>query len=332
MFVGAVHEAVPALTALLASGVTVPGVITFAAGPAARASGAVDLAPLAQRAGVPLLRVEDLNVPEEVARVRELEPDLIVVVGWTRLLGREILAIPRRGCVGFHASLLPRLRGRAPVNWAILRGESVTGNTFMYLSEAADRGDIIDQEAIPIDIDDTCATLYERVGAVGAQLLVRHLPALLAGTAPRRPQGEANESPLPKRTPEMGVVDWDQSPRQVHDWIRALTHPYPGAFARLRGRPIRLWGSRLAPEGAEGLPGTLLGGTGTALRVACRQSSLLITTVQEEGSAEEEGARWMARRQLQGSRFDAVDPAVARWAQGLGCRPESDRGADGEVA
>jgi len=207
---------------------------------------------------VPVLPVADVNTPDVVDAIARHEPELIVVVGWTRLIRRPLLAVPPRGCVGFHASLLPENRGRAPVNWAILRGEKVTGNTMMMLDPGTDTGDIIDQRAIAIGLDDTCATVYERVGRAGADMLRQHLPALLTGTAPRRPQYGPSGPPLPRRTPEMGVLDWSWSAAQVHDWVRALTCPYPGAFTALSGRRVMVWRTRPPVGGGSGAPGTVL--------------------------------------------------------------------------
>jgi methionyl-tRNA formyltransferase len=251
--------------------------------------------------------------------MRALAPDLIVVVGWTRLLGREILAIPRRGCVGFHASLLPNGRGRAPVNWAILRGETVTGNTFMYLAPEADSGDIIDQRSIAIGPEDTCATIYARVAQTGAEMLAQHLDGLLSGTAPRRPQGKGTGPLLPKRTPDMGITDWNRPARAVHDWIRALTHPYPGAFALWDGNKLFLWRSD-PPEGipAASDPGVILGAEDDAMVVAAQDGRVRVTRVQEAGGSEETGASWWRRRQCR--RFDAVAEAESRRALGLEVR------------
>ncbi len=204
LFVGAVHEARPALEAVLHHDCQVVGLVTLEPGRAATTAGFVDLATAARQAGVPVLETGNLNHPGEVARVRDLKPDLIVVVGWTRLLGEELLALPRRGCVGFHASMLPHNRGRAPVNWAIIRGEKETGNTMMYLAGGADTGDIIDQQRVAIDDEDTCATVYDKVGEAGAAMLRRHLDGLLAGTAPRRCQDDSQANLLPKRTPDHG--------------------------------------------------------------------------------------------------------------------------------
>jgi methionyl-tRNA formyltransferase len=318
VFVGAVHEAEPALRALLGTGVEVAGVFTLGPRLAARTSGFVDLEPLAAAHGVPVLRTENLNHPDEVERVRALAPDLIVAVGWTRLLGDELLTIPPRGCVGFHASMLPRDRGRAPVNWAIIRGDTGTGNTMMFLASGADVGDIVDQRPVSIEPDDTCGTVYAKVGAAGAAMLRMHLPALLDGTAPRRPQGESPTPNLPKRTPDMGITDWSRTPRAVHDWIRALTHPYPGAFSFLAGRKLLLWRSERPGQEPAGEPGLLLGCEGEALRVGTGGGSLRLLRVQDEDRPEESAATWYRRQRLSpGTRFDPVDAATAEWALGL---------------
>ena len=207
IFVGAVHEAVPALGVLLDGDAEVAEVVTL---PAERGRSAPpassDLEPLARAHGIPVRRCADINSPQSVQHTRDLRPDLMVVTGWSRLLSAELLSVPPRGVIGFHASLLPRCRGRAPVNWAILRGETVTGNTMMMLNAGTDTGDIVDQLTVTITLDDTCATVYAKIGEAGADMLRRHLPALLDGTAPRRPQGEGGGPPLPKRTPGMGVT------------------------------------------------------------------------------------------------------------------------------
>jgi methionyl-tRNA formyltransferase len=323
VFVGAVHEAEAALAAVLQSAAEVVSVVTPTREIAGRLSGTVDLEPLARQFGVAVLRTPDLNSPDDIERLRMLSPDLIVVVGWTRLLGREVLAIPPRGCVGFHASLLPYGRGRAPVNWAILRGETMTGNTFMYLSPEADAGDIIDQRPVLIEPEDTCATVYAKVAQAGAEMLTEHLPGVLNGTAPRTPQGKAVGDPLPKRTPDMGITDWNRPARAVHDWIRALSHPYPGAFTFLEGKKVFLWYSDPPGNGAPAAiePGVIQGVDGEALRVATRDGSIRITRVQEDGGPEETGASWLRRCGAGRRRFDPVDEKESRRALGLEVPP-----------
>src|SRR5699024_4620373 len=155
--------------------------------------------------GVPVVLVDDVNSPESVSAIRELAPDLVAVVGWTRLIGDELLDLPSRGCVGFHASLLPHNRGRAPVNWAILRGEHETGNTMMLLDAGVDTGNIVDQRRTPIHPEDTCATVYERVAELGAAMLTGNMGPLLRGEVTPLRQDESKASLLPKRVPMMGV-------------------------------------------------------------------------------------------------------------------------------
>jgi methionyl-tRNA formyltransferase len=325
IFVGTVHEAVPALGVLLDSGVEIAEVVTLPAERAASTSGFVDLGPLARAHGIEVRRCADINSADSVRHVRELRPDLMVVTGWTRLLSAELLSVPPRGVVGFHASLLPRYRGRAPVNWAILRGEARTGNTMMYLDAGTDTGDIIDQQTVPIGADDTCATVYAKVGEAGADMLGQHLRALLDGTAPRRPQGPADGPPLPKRTPGMGITDWNRPGRAVHDWIRALTWPYPGAFGFLAGRKIVLWTSALDGAGAGGVAGEVLGWDGDGVRVATADGVILLSSMSDVGDAPGPAAAWAERSGLRpGVVFEPVPAVTAAWALGLAPKPADD--------
>ncbi|GAA1256120.1 methionyl-tRNA formyltransferase [Oryzihumus leptocrescens] len=324
VLVGAVHEARPALDVLLADPrVHLAMVVTRTPEGAGRLSGAVELAGPATDAGVPVVRSDDANDPAVVAAVRACAPDLLVVVGWTQLIKPELLAVPRRGCIGFHASLLPRHRGHSPVNWAILRGETLTGNTMMLLAPGADTGDIVDQRAIPISPDDTCATVYQRVGEAGAAMLTDNLADLIAGTARRRPQRPDEGDVLPRRTPEMGVIDWDQPARRVHDWVRALTHPYPGAFTALDGRQLMVWATR-TPEGdtPAGRPGEVLALEENGIRVGVRDGSILVTHVSMPGRTPHPAMPWATRSGLGvGVRFDSVPRRLAQWARGEGPRP-----------
>lgn len=325
IFVGAVHEAVPALGVLLDSGAEIAEVVTLPAERSAATSGFVDLEPMARAHGIPVRRCANINSAESVRHVRELRPDLMVVTGWTRLLSAELLGVPPRGVIGFHASLLPRYRGRAPVNWAILRGEAMTGNTMMYLDAGTDTGDIIDQQTVRIAPDDTCATVYARVGDAGAEMLRRNLPALLDGTAPRRPQGPADGPPLPKRTPEMGITDWDRPARAIHDWIRALTVPYPGAFTFIAGRKLMLWGSAVGGACPGRTAGEVLGCDEDGIRVAAADGAVVLTSVSDAGQAPGPASAWASRNGLRpGDEFDPVPPGTTAWVLGLGPRPAND--------
>lgn len=212
-------------------------------------SGGVDLEPLAAPHGVPTRRVPSINDAGVVTEIRQLEPDLLVVIGWTRLLSDELLRVPRIATLGFHASLLPKYRGRAPVNWAIINGERETGNTLMVLDPEADTGDIVAQRRIPIEIDDDCATVYAKVSATEVDMLTEALAEIdRTGTLTRRPQEHSEATVMPKRRPEDGLIDWSRTTAELHDWVRALTEPYPGAFTHRGSDVITIW--RTAPPDA----------------------------------------------------------------------------------
>ncbi len=301
LFVGAVEEGRRCLDALMQGGERFAGIVTLKDELAATTSGAVPFDDAAESAGIPLLKVRDLNAPVNVDKVRALSPDLILVIGWTRLLGAGLLRIPSLGCIGFHASLLPRYRGRAPVNWAIINGEKETGNTMFFLDEGVDTGDIIAQRRIPIAHDDTCASLYRKVADSAIGMLEENLPLLKTGRAPRVPQDHSLATVMPRRRPEDGVIDWGRPAPALYDWVRALTHPYPGAFSSLEGRRLFVWTARAEPPGAGGEPGTILGTRGRDLLVAVGDGSLALRRVQWEGGAEVDGAELSG---FAGARFD----------------------------
>ncbi len=324
VFVGAVHEARAALDALLRHpAAEVCGVVTSTASEADRLAGAIDLAAQAERSGIAVHRTDDINGAATVAVLRRWHPDLLVVAGWTRLLKPQVLELPRIGCLGFHASLLPRDRGRAPVNWAIIRGDRVTGNTLMMLDAGTDTGDILDQVAVAIGPDDTCAQVYERVAEAGALMIDRTLAGILGGTAARTPQDPFVGNVLPRRTPDMGVVGWERSPREVHDWVRALTLPYPGAFTRYAGSRIRIWASAdPTVDRVTVPPGEIIAMGPGAVVVAVGGGCLTLTEASLDEEAPRPADEVMASLGLgPGSRFDPVDEAELAWAMGLAAQP-----------
>jgi methionyl-tRNA formyltransferase len=283
VFVGAVEEGRRCLAALIDSGERFAGIVTITPELRATTSGWARFDELAAAIDAPLLEVRDLNTPDNVARLAELRPDLLIVVGWTRLLGADVLALPRLGAIGFHASLLPRYRGRAPVNWALIHGEPATGNTMFFLDEGVDTGDIIDQRAIPIEDDDDVRTLYEKVSDSGTEMLLARLPALKAGTAPRRVQDHAAATIMPRRRPEDGEIDWRRDAPSLRNWVRALTVPYPGAFSTLDGRRVMIWRARAAPIAIDAPPGRLVDAGNGEVGVATGEGMLVLEQVEREG-------------------------------------------------
>jgi len=292
LFVGAVQEGRRCLDALTASGERFSGIVTLPDSAAAKTSGAVSFDDAARILRVPLLKVRDLDDAPVVQQVRAAAPDLILAIGWTRLLPAAILNIPRLGCVGLHASLLPRYRGRAPVNWAIINGETETGNTMFFLDEGVDAGDIIAQRRIPISDEDTCATVYDKAAAAAIEMLKENLPLLKEGRAPRSPQDHARATVMPKRRPEDGAIDWLRGARDLHNWVRALTHPYPGAFSFVEGRRLFVWEARVCRENAPpGDPGEVVrSDPAGGLVVATGDGHLALRRVQWESGSEVEAA------------------------------------------
>ncbi|HEY7130830.1 MAG TPA: methionyl-tRNA formyltransferase [Candidatus Limnocylindrales bacterium] len=287
VFVGAVEEGRRCLAALVEAGERFAGIVTITPELRATTSGWARFDELAAAIDAPLIEVRDLNAPENVARLAELRADLLIVVGWTRLLGGEVLALPRLGAVGFHASLLPRYRGRAPVNWALIHDEPATGNTMFFLDEGVDTGDIIDQRTIPIGDDDDVRTLYEKVSDAGTEMLLAHLPALKAGTAPRRAQDHTAATIMPRRRPEDGVIDWHRDARSLRNWVRALTVPYPGAFSTLDGRRVIIWQARVGSTTTTEPPGRLIdAGEGAGeVGVATGDGVLVLERIEWAGEA-----------------------------------------------
>jgi len=267
VFVGVHMEAEAPFRFLVDSGENLTGLVTLTPASQGKVSGAVNLSAIADKAEVPVLHVVNVNEEIVIDWIAQLRPDLLLVVGWTQLLKEPLLRIPSVAALGFHASLLPKYRGRAPVNWAIINGESETGNTMIVLEPGADEGDIVAQHRIPITPEDTCETIYRKVGQTEVEMLAEVLPLVRAGRLPRRKQDPSEATVMPKRRPEDGVIDWSRSAQDLYNWVRAQTHPYPGAFTFLSNgegvHKIRIWQAQQVDQGVseDGLPNAPQAGT-----------------------------------------------------------------------
>jgi methionyl-tRNA formyltransferase len=221
------------------------------------------------------------------ARVRAAAPDLIFSFYFRHLLPEEILKLAPRGAYNLHGSLLPKYRGRAPVNWALVHGETQTGATLHVMSARADAGEIVDQEPVPIGPDDSAFEVQKRVTKAGLKILERRLGELRSGTAPRRAQDEREATTFPRRSPEDGRIDWTRSAEEVHNLVRAVTHPYPGAFTDIFGGRTFVWKTRLPHLGAhDNFPGQVRAEQGR-LYVACGDDRYVeILRIQREGQNE----------------------------------------------
>src|SRR2546421_236283 len=220
-WVGFHMEGLPALRAVLEQGFPIQAVLTLRSEIATRKSGAGDYASLCRDFDVPFFEIASVNETQSLGLLSSLHLDVAFVIGWTELVRPECLRLARLGMVGAHASLLPHGRGRAPINWALIRGLETTGNSLMWLSEGVDCGDVIDQVTIPITPYDTCSSLYEKVAESNRAMILRLIPRLQAGARPGAAQSEVNEPPLQRRRPDDGNIDWSISSRQVYDFVRA---------------------------------------------------------------------------------------------------------------
>jgi methionyl-tRNA formyltransferase len=194
------------------------------------------------------LRVEtpdDPNTPDWVSEGRRAAPDFLFSFYYRYLLNTAWLEVPRRGALNMHGSLLPKYRGRAPVHWAIIRGESVTGASLHYMLAKPDAGALVDQEAVPILENDTALDVSLEVAAAAQTVLHRSLPALVAGTAPAVPLDLSQGSYFGRRRPEDGRIDWRQGAREVHNLVRAVAPPFPGAFTEVNGCRLALLATRV---------------------------------------------------------------------------------------
>lgn len=273
VFVGAVEGSLAGLKALCAAGHAPDLVVTLPPDLAHRHSDFADLDAFAAHQGLPVHHTARSDSDETCAAIAALSPDVVLVIGWSQLCSAAFRAIPRLGCIGFHPSPLPRMRGRAVIPWTILRGEVEGGATLFWLGEGADDGDIAAQRLFPLDpATETARSYYDKAVAALCEMLPDLVSRLAAGEVPRCPQDHSRASLCAKRGPEDGRIDWRAPAHQVHRLIRAAGPPYPGAFTPLPGGGrITVTAARISPRNGYyvGLPGQVQDLDGRCFTVAC---------------------------------------------------------------
>ncbi len=244
-------------------------------------------ADLARANSIPVLLPDKIGATE-IHQVAAFRPAIIYSFYYRNLLPPGLLAVAPMGAYNLHGSLLPKYRGRAPVNWMLANGEREAGATLHHMVERADAGDIVAQRAIEITDDDTALTLYRKIVPLGADLIRQYHPLIATGTAPRRAQDLSQGSYFGRRRPADGHIDWHWPARRIFNLVRAVTHPYPGAFGFLDGRKVYVWSAKIAAEtGVRGAPGEIIAErTDGAIEVAVGDGSVLLCRVQIEGGAE----------------------------------------------
>ena len=237
---------VACLSALLRHGVTVKLVVTHQDNPAENIW-FESVANLAITNKLEVANPDDPNSPEFIARIAALKPDFLFSFYYRLMLKPDLLATATRGAYNMHGSLLPKYRGRAPINWAVLKGETETGATLHEMVEKPDAGRIVDQEAVPILPDDSVLDVFHKVSLAAATTLDRALPRLIDGSAVLRPQNISAGSYYGGRKPEDGIINWHDSAENIHNLVRAVAPPYPGATTTVKGQAITITRTALAP-------------------------------------------------------------------------------------
>lgn len=206
--------------------------------------------------GIPVFQPEKIRVAEETEKILAIGPDLIITAAFGQILPKEILEFPKLGCINVHASLLPELRGGAPIHYAILQGKDKTGVTIMHMVEKLDAGDMISQVEVPIEEDDDVGSLHDKLSSAGAELLSDTLPKIISGEADRIPQNEDLATFAANITREQEKIDWKKTGREIYDQIRGL-RPWPVAYTKLNNEVLKIWGAQ-KQAGQVGEPGTII--------------------------------------------------------------------------
>lgn len=238
---------------------------------------------------LPVYAPEDVNHPLWVERIRELKPDVIFSFYYRDMLNEELLALAPKGAFNLHGSLLPKYRGRAPINWAVLKGETETGVTLHKMVAKADAGDIVAQEKVTITETDTSLTVHAKVREAAATLLTRVLPQIENATYTATAQNESEATYFGRRTAADGLIDWNRSAKEVYDLIRAVTEPYPGAFTYLGERKMIIWRARILAENSDKRPGTVI--STNPLRIVCAEGIIEVISGQSESGLYMQGNR-----------------------------------------
>lgn len=236
---------------------------------------------LAQERQIPALQPEKISDPHFFSRLKDYEPELIVVVAYGQILSKAILSLPRFGCINVHASLLPRYRGAAPIQWAIIIGEERTGVTIMQMDEGMDTGDILLQKEISIETEDNLETLSDRLSRLGADALLETLKLLKPGKLKAKAQNSSQASYAPRLSKEDGEIDWGKGAGEINNLIRGM-NPWPGAFTYLEGKTLKIFGAKAIEKKAGNRPGVINGISPQGIEVATGDGSLLIAEVQLE--------------------------------------------------
>ncbi len=284
VFMGTPDFSVGALDALVEAGHEIIAVVTQPDKPKGR-SGQMQFPPVkecALRHGLTVLQPVKIKTPEWVDKLRELKADVFVVAAFGQILSKEILDMPKYGCVNIHASLLPKYRGAAPINWAIINGEKETGVTIMQMNEGVDTGDMLSHVVVPIAPKETAESLFDKLAKAGAKLIVETLPKLEAGEIIPVPQDESQSSHVKMMNKSLGKIDWNQDAVVIERLVRGL-NSWPSAYTYYQGKSVKLWDCDVVEAAAKAVPGTIIAVAKDSFDVATGNGALRVLELQLEG-------------------------------------------------
>jgi methionyl-tRNA formyltransferase len=290
---GTPEFACPTLQMLIDRGENIVAVVTQPDRPKGRGQQlqAPPVKELALQHGIPVLQPVKVRVPSALEELEAFRPDLIVVVAFGQILPKALLEMPRYGCINIHASLLPRYRGAAPINWCIINGESETGITTMQMDVGLDTGDMLLIRSIPIGDAETASDLHDRLAPLGATTMAETLDLLRNGQLRPEKQDDSQTCYAPMLKKELGAIDWTQDAIAIHRLIRGVT-PWPGAYSALDGKMLKVLRARV--NDGSGAPGTVIAAARNGLEVACGQGSIIIEELQLEGKKRLPAADFLA--------------------------------------
>jgi methionyl-tRNA formyltransferase len=293
IFMGTPEFACPTLQKLIERGENLVAVVTQPDRPKGRGQRlmAPPVKEMAEKNGIPLYQPLKVRNPDFVDIIRELKPDVVVVVAFGQILPKALLEVPPHGCINVHASLLPRYRGAAPLNWCIINGETETGVTTMLMDVGLDTGDMLLVRKTPLDENEDIESLHDRMASMGADLLAETLDRLVAGTLVPQPQNNADSCYAPMLKKEDGIINWHDDARTIHNQVRGLA-VWPVACTTVGEQTLKIYRTRVGDGSGE--PGTVLQAVKGTFEVACRSGSLFLQELQLAGKKRLDCASFLA--------------------------------------
>lgn len=284
VFMGTPDFSVNALENIVKAGHDVVGVITQPDKPKGR-GGKMQYTPVKEKAlelGLDVYQPQRVKETEFIEKLKEMNLDAIVVIAFGQILPKAILDMPKYGCINVHASLLPKYRGAAPIQWSVIDGEKETGVTTMYMNEGLDTGDIIDKVVVPIDKKETGGSLFDKLAIEGGKLILKTLIELENGTAVRTPQDDSKSNYAGMINKQLGKIDFNKSANEIERLIRGL-NPWPSAYTKMDGKTLKIWDADVDDSENDSAPGTITEVGKDFIRVATGKGSLKILELQLEG-------------------------------------------------